>query len=76
MNTNIDVNDLITLDDGIEYIVISKANYENKEYYYIADLNNPSNLKFGCIDNSELVEITDGELIKILVIIFQKMINQ
>ena len=59
----IERDDLITLSDGNEYVVVSMTNYKNKIYYYIADINDSSNLKFCYQDNDELVEIKDSNLI-------------
>lgn len=58
----INIKDTLTLDDNNEYVVISKVNYENKNYYYLLDKNNEENVKFCYEDNEELVEIDDKEL--------------
>ncbi len=66
----INIKDILKLDDGNEYVVVSKLNYENKTYYYIVDINNNSNLKFCYEDNNELVELEDKVLITKLLPIF------
>ena len=58
----INIKDTLTLDDNNEYVVISKINYENKNYYYLLDKNNEKNIKFCYEDNEELVEIEDKKL--------------
>lgn len=58
----INIKDTLTLDDNNEYVVVSKVNYENKNYYYLLDKNNNENVKFCYEDNEELVEIDDKEL--------------
>ncbi len=58
----INIKDTLTLDDNNEYVVISKINYENKNYYYLLDKNNEENIKFCYEDNEELVEIEDKNL--------------
>ena len=68
---NIDISDLITLSDKNEYVVVNKVNFNNKVYYYIADINNQSNLKFCYIDDDELVEIKDKQLIMKLIPLFK-----
>ena len=35
----IDINKVIILENNEEYLVLDKVNYENKEYYYIAKVN-------------------------------------
>lgn len=59
---NIDIRDTLTLDDNNEYVVVSKVNYENRNYYYLIDMNNPDNLMFCYEDNEDLVELKDKEL--------------
>ena len=58
----INIKDTLTLDDNNEYVVISKVNYESKNYYYLLDKNNEENFKFCYEDNEELVEIEDKKL--------------
>lgn len=61
---NIEIEDILTLDDDKEYIVISKANLENINYYFlIEDSDNPSTM-FCYEDNDELIDINDSKLIK------------
>ena len=54
---NIEIRDIITLSDNNKYIVISKINYEEKNYYYLIDINDKKNIKFCYEDNNELVEV-------------------
>ena len=58
----INIKDIITLDDNNEYVVISKINYESKNYYYLLDKNNNTNVKFCYEDMNELVESNNKEL--------------
>ena len=58
----INIKDTLTLDDNNEYVVISKINYESKNYYYLLDKNNEANFKFCYEDNEEFVEIEDKKL--------------
>ena len=66
----INIKDILTLDDNNEYVVISKINYESKNYYYLLDKNNIENIKFCYEDNEELVEIDDKELVTKLLPLF------
>lgn len=70
---DLNVNDLITLDDNNEYVIVAKNKYESKMYFYIVDIKDNSNLKFCYLDNDELVEVNDSELIKKLLSIFKEM---
>lgn len=69
---NIDIKDVVTLNDNIRYAVVSKVNYENNVYYYLAEIDNLSNIKF-LVENKErnsLVEVEDKELIQKLLPLF------
>jgi len=59
---DIDIKDLVTLDDDNEYAVASKVKYEGKNYYYLVDINNVTNIMFCYEDKDELVELEDKEL--------------
>ncbi len=76
----INIKDTLLLNDNNEYVVISKINYDNKNYYYLLDKNNNSNVKFCYEDNEELVEMNDKELTTKLLPLFveaaQKEINE
>lgn len=66
----IDYGDVLTLDDDNKYAVAAKANYENKEYLYLVDINNPTNMKFTVINGNMLTELEpklDYELITLLI---------
>ena len=58
----INIKDTLALSDGNEYVVISKAKYDNKNYYYLVDKNNNNSMKFCYEDKDELVESLDKEL--------------
>lgn len=64
---NINEKDIITLSNDIDYIVVKKINYNNLNYYYVADIKKPEDVKFLCEDNNELVEIEDKNYINTLV---------
>lgn len=75
----INIKDALTLDDNNEYVVISKINYEGKNYYYLLDKNDKENFKFCYEDDEELVEIEDKELntklLPLFVEVAQKEVN-
>ena len=57
---NIDIQDVITLDDGQEYVVISKTNYQGKTYYLLVDtLHSKTMLCYE--DQEKLVESKDKD---------------
>jgi hypothetical protein len=61
----IDIKDLITLSNDIEYIVASKVLYKENTYYYLINQNNNADIKF-CYtkpDNEKLfLESKDKEI--------------
>ena len=69
---NIDIRDIITLDDNNEYVVVSKANYNNEAYFYIFDINNKESFKILKLnkENNKLIEFEDQDLVKNLIPLF------
>ena len=72
---NIDIKDVITLDDNNEYIVVNKVNYNDKNYYYLIDMEDSENLMFCYEDNGDLVEVNDKELTAKLLPLFLEKSN-
>ena len=68
----IDIKDTIALSDNNEYVVVSKANYNDKVYYYLIDKNDSGNIMFCYQDDNQLVELTDKDLIVKLLPLFLK----
>ncbi len=66
----INITNVLALDDNKDYVVVSKANYENKEYFYLAEVSNPKNVIFCYRDDNELTELKDNNLINKLLPIF------
>ncbi len=66
----INITDVLTLDDNNKYVVVSKVNYENKNYYYLVDINNKENLLFCYEENDQLVELNNKDLLRKLVPLF------
>lgn len=72
----INIKDTLTLDDNNEYVVISKINYESKNYYYLLDKNNKENFKFCYEDKEELVEVDDKQLATKLLPLFVEVVKK
>lgn len=69
----INVNDIIKLSDGIEYLVVSKVNYENN--IYLCLLNN--NIKFVLLDCNKVIEVTDNNILdELLKLIIYNLTNE
>lgn len=73
---SINIKDVLTLDDDNKYVVVSKVYYEGKDYLFLVDINNNTNLKFCYLDNDEIVESNDKELnTKLVPLFFDKVKN-
>jgi len=75
---NIDIKDLITLSNDIQYVVASKINCENNTYYYLIGKEKIDDIKF-CMENTEissLIELEDAGLIQQLLPLFLKASRQ
>lgn len=66
----INIRDTLVLDNQNEYVVVSKTNYNNIAYYYLIDINHPSNVKICYQDYGDLVDVVDRNLMQILMPIF------
>ena len=67
---NIEIKDTLILDDNNEYVVTSKIIYENITYYFLIDKNDPDDIIICKENNTELIQITNNELINKLSPIF------
>ncbi len=62
------ITDILTLSDGNEYIIASKADYDYKIYLCLVDINNNKNVKFCYLDNDEVVIVKKEKLSSTLVL--------
>ena len=62
------ITDILTLSDGNEYIIASKADYDYKIYLCLVDINNNKNVKFCYLDNDEVVIVKKEKLSEVLVL--------
>ena len=71
---NIEIKDLVTLDNDIQYIVTSKTNYNNELYYYFVNSKDENDFKILRFNknNNKLIEFENPDLIKKLLPIFFK----
>ncbi len=60
------IKDIVTLSDDHKYQVVSKTIYEETTYYYLVDINDITNIKFLYENIDRLTEVSDSELISIL----------
>ena len=65
--------DIIKLSDKKEYLVVSKVNFQDKDYIYLVDINDNTNMKFASIEKGFIAELNikkDKELIEFLIPLF------
>ncbi|MBQ7140771.1 MAG: hypothetical protein IJO32_04645 [Bacilli bacterium] len=71
---NVNINDILTLDNDMEYIVCSKIDYNNDDYLYLININN--NLDFKILKynkNTETLIEVNSEKIQVLLPLFYKV---
>lgn len=66
----VEVNNIVTLDNDADYLVINKLDYENNTYFAMCNLNDDKDLKIVRQEGNELVEFFDFELLTKLVCLF------
>lgn len=70
-----DIGTVLDLDDNNSYTVISSVKYNNKEYLYLVDLSDNSNMMFVEKLENELIPINDTNLLKNLILLMNDEIN-
>lgn len=65
----LNLRDIIKIKDD-DFIVIGKINYEDKEYYYLANTNKNDEFKYCTLDDEYLIELNDINLIQKLIPLF------
>lgn len=66
-----DITDVLSLSDGKDYMIASKVNHDYKIYLCLVDINDNKNVRFGYLDNDEVVivkkeSISQSLLLKLL----------
>ncbi len=72
----IDIKDIITLDDNCEYVVSSKAEYGNKQYFILTNINNNEDIKICYLDDDDMVLVTDNNTFSKLLPLFYKNVKE
>ena len=52
----------VTLSDGIKYMVVSKANCKNKDYYYLMNMQDSKDAKFCYYEDGKMYFVEKEEL--------------
>ena len=65
----LNLRDIIKINND-NFIVIGKVNYEDKDYFYLANTNKNNEFKYCAVNDDYLVEINDSNLIQKLIPLF------
>ena len=60
-------NNILTLADNNEYLVLDKFNYNNITYVYLIDINDNTNIIYGKLNGEDIVELSDLEELEIII---------
>lgn len=75
----VEKGNIVTLSDDIQYIVLSRVEYDNKNYLYLTSMEEEPKIKI-CCENKEndvlkLCIVTDIKLINKLILLFDNDIQ-
>ena len=65
----LNLRDIIKIKND-DFIVIGKINFENQDYFYLANTNKNNEFKYCTLNDEYLVEINDSNLIQKLIPMF------
>lgn len=64
------IKDIVKLDNQKEYVVVSKAQLSNEDYYYLANIDNPNDFMVCFKKDNDVIEVDDGDLMVNLLPLF------
>ena len=67
VNRMFEKNNILTLADNNEYLVLDKFNYNNITYVYLVDINDNTNIIYGKLNGEDIVELSDLEELEIII---------
>lgn len=60
----LEFGDIITLENGKKYLVTGTCKYNEKNYVYLVNTKEQTNVVLGIVENDDLQEVTDEEEFK------------
>lgn len=60
----LEFGDIITLENEKKYLVVGTCNYNDKNYVYLVNTEEQTNVVLGIVENDDLQEVTDEEEFK------------
>ena len=71
----LDIKDIIVLEDDIEYVVVGKDDtITDKTYYFLTEINNIQNFKYGYVKDDSFIQVNKPELFRKLLPKFLKLL--
>ena len=67
----LEIGDLVTLDNGKEYVVANVATIDNTNYVYLITEDGISDVLICLVKDNSLVRVKDGEILEKLLNIFK-----
>lgn len=62
----LNIGDIVILNNNKQYAIANITNYENTDYFYVANMNDENDNKICEFIKDNLVEVRDEKLLKIL----------
>lgn len=62
----LNVKDILTI-EGKEYTVVDMLNIDAKQYIYLINLDDSSDIKFCLLNDNKILEVLDKEEVKMLI---------
>ena len=66
----------LTLEDDKEYVVADTFDENGTKYIYLIDINDNTNIKFGKIENDEIVTLTDPDELEMVILKVNEDLHQ
>lgn len=58
---------VLTLDDHKKYVLVNNVILDHIEYFYLAEIDHPTNLMFCKVNGNQLSRVTDEQIVQKLV---------
>lgn len=68
-------NETLTLNNNKKFIVVAQTIYKKERYLFLIEEDNYTNIIFCKDENNELIKVTDSNLIKILINLFNEKLS-
>ena len=70
------ITDVLSLSDGKNYMITSKTRYNDKVYLCLVDVNNYDNVRFGYLEDDNIIFIKRESISEVLVLKLLKQMSK